>query len=296
MQAIYKIFFGPGEIIAPAYLAVSAVIAFVVWRLRKPGQSFAQWLLPRDIILHRSHRMDALLFVISRIMVASGVLARLVVTPAVAVWTGTTLGGLDLGLSPLAVALFLFLLTDFFQYWLHRAFHDVDAIWPIHAVHHSAEVLTPLTTYRQHPLAYVVSPLILSSGVGVCMGLMLGAAAPEVGFTTIMGVNAFLVASNACLANFRHSHVWIGFGPVLERIVISPAQHQIHHSIKAEHYDRNYGEVLAVWDWMFGTLYLTQGKEPVRFGLTGARDADLTRQHIVPILLSPVRRLLSGRG
>ena len=61
-------------------------------------------------------------------------------------------------------------------------------------------------------------------------------------------------------ANLRHSHVWITYGRIMERLLISPAQHQIHHSKNKVHFDRNFGVVLAIWDGMFGTLELAGKK------------------------------------
>jgi sterol desaturase/sphingolipid hydroxylase (fatty acid hydroxylase superfamily) len=55
---------------------------------------------------------------------------------------------------------------------------------------------------------------------------------------------------------------------VLEHILISPAQHHIHHSIERKHYNKNYGEVFAIWDLMFGTLYVLKGYEKLSFGLS----------------------------
>jgi hypothetical protein len=55
-------------------------------------------------------------------------------------------------------------------------------------------------------------------------------------------------------------------------VLNSPAQHQIHHSDAPRHFNKNFGINLSVWDWMFGTLYVTQSKpEAIRFG-TGEAD------------------------
>ncbi|MGH8546663.1 MAG: sterol desaturase family protein, partial [Gammaproteobacteria bacterium] len=73
---------------------------------------------------------------------------------------------------------------------------------------------------------------------------------------TILGINAVSALFRIFGANLRHSHIWFSFGPVLNHIFVSPAHHQIHHSARPEHWNRNYGEVFAIWDWMFGTLVL----------------------------------------
>ncbi|MDC0136437.1 sterol desaturase family protein [Sulfitobacter sp.] len=73
---------------------------------------------------------------------------------------------------------------------------------------------------------------------------------------------------NALGANFRHSHIWISYGPVLEHILISPAQHQVHHSVATKHHDKNYGSIFAIWDWIFGTLYVPKTVETLTFGVS----------------------------
>ena len=69
-------------------------------------------------------------------------------------------------------------------------------------------------------------------------------------------------------ANLRHSHVPLSYGRRLEQVLISPLQHQIHHSIAIEHQNRNFGSKFAIWDRMFGTLITAKQVElPLRFGV-----------------------------
>ena len=56
--------------------------------------------------------------------------------------------------------------------------------------------------------------------------------------------------------HLQHSHMWISFRGLLGRVFISPAHHQVHHSDNPKHFNTNYGSCLALWDWMFGTLYV----------------------------------------
>ena len=89
---------------------------------------------------------------------------------------------------------------------------------------------------------------------------------------TLFGVTYMILLFNVLATNLRHSHVWLSFGPVIEHVVNSPAQHQIHHSDAPRHFNKNFGINLSLWDWMFGTLYVTQRKpEPIQFG-AGERD------------------------
>ena len=195
-------------------------------------------------------------------------------------------------LSPLALALIVFVLTDFTNYWTHRLHHDTKALWPLHAVHHSASVLTPLTAYRQNPLSGMVSIALTTVIFGVIFGLMVGTFTPDLSIAEIVGANAFVVLTNMTVTNFLHSHIWISFGPKLEHVLISPAMHQVHHSIEPRHFNRNYGQALAIWDWMFGTLYVIREKEVVTFGLDDEADAPLMTHRLGPLLIDPVRRIL----
>ena len=304
----YAQFFGADVTVAPEYLLISLGIAFVVYRIARargtvnriaPAEGgFWHWLTPRAIWRHRSTRLDVVLFVIGRLMSTAGVFARITLTTAVAVAVAPVAQSV-LGptapetarLAPLPLALCLWLASDFGVYWVHRAFHTIGRIWPLHAVHHSAEVMTPVTTYRQHPLALVLSTIVVSVVIGLVQGIVVGSLAPTTLMTTVASVNVFTALANFTVSNFHHTHLWIGFPPWLERLVISPAQHQIHHSTRPEHYNRNYGNILAVWDWLFGTLHLSQGETQPRVGLTGATEAPLMTHGLWAVLWTPVRRV-----
>ena len=83
----------------------------------------------------------------------------------------------------------------------------------------------------------------------------------------VLGVNALGFAANAAFANLRHSHIWVGFGR-LEHFLVSPAQHQLHHSSQPGR--GNYGSVLSVWDRCLGTFKLSGKRRSLTFGLKEA--------------------------
>ena len=163
----------------------------------------------------------------------------------------------------------LFLLDDATRYLLHRWLHAWPLLWCFHRVHHTAETLTPFTVYRTHPVEGVLfalrATLVQASAVAGFV-FFFGDRAELV---TVLGANAIIFAFNVAGSNLRHSHVRISYGRFLERLLISPAQHQIHHSVDPRHLDRNFGAVLAIWDWIGGSLYLA-GKGGLRFGIPGA--------------------------
>lgn len=161
----------------------------------------------------------------------------------------------------------LFLASDLSRFLLHHASHRFDVLWQFHQVHHSAEVLTPLSLFRLHPvemaLQAVRSALVLSLVTALFAWLSFGKAS----VLLLFGVNVPAFLFNLLGANLRHSGVWLSYGARLERWLISPAQHQIHHSADPRDAGKNAGHCLAVWDRLFGTLEVADGREPVTVGL-----------------------------
>ncbi|WP_433736017.1 sterol desaturase family protein [Pseudomonas putida] len=165
----------------------------------------------------------------------------------------------------------VFVLQDFLHYWAHRAYHS-RYLWAFHKVHHSAPVLVPATASRLHFVEKMIERLIDLVFLSAFAGLFWYACGGEISRYTLFGVTYIVLILNALAANLRHSHVWLSFGPVVEHVLNSPAQHQVHHSDAPRHFDKNFGVNLSLWDWMFGTLYVTQSKpEAIRFG-TGEAD------------------------
>lgn len=283
-----------GILISPAYLLPFVLIAWMIYLWRGETGGFLQWLFPRKNILNRSTGIDVKLFALNQVLELLGLAARFTATPLVAAYVARIVPVSPFAgetLSPFGLALLFVLVADFTVYWLHRAYHTFKVIWPLHAVHHSAEVMTPITAYRNHPLNLPIAASFNTLVIGALMGFLLGAFSPETSIWEIAGANAFVVIVNMTLLNFHHSHIWVSFGPVLERFIISPAQHQVHHSKNPEHYNKNYGRIFAFWDWMFGTLYITRADENVTFGLEEPEDAPLMTQRLGPILVDPVRRI-----
>ncbi|MEK9720294.1 MAG: sterol desaturase family protein, partial [Quisquiliibacterium sp.] len=175
------------------------------------------------------------------------------------VGTSLYLGAPSWAGTPLAVlmALVLFVADDFARYILHWAEHRVPLLWRFHKIHHSATELNLVTAERHHPVAVIwfrFGSLVIVGSVNWLFLVLFG---DQITPAQFLGANAFWILANLLGSPLRHSPVWVSFGPRLERWLISPAQHQIHHSDSRAHFDRNFGSTLAVWDRLFGTLYLT---------------------------------------
>jgi sterol desaturase/sphingolipid hydroxylase (fatty acid hydroxylase superfamily) len=224
---------------------------------------------------HRSFHTDLGLFLLNgglKATLFSSVLgAGILVT-----WKAQTLlGQIAPGLrssvppGPLQVLLFTFFafaLDDFLRFALHAAMHRFPWLWRFHRVHHSATLLNPLTLYRTHPVEVFLSSCRNTLSVGVVAGIglfLFGAVKPV---HTLMGVGAFGFLFNGALANLRHSPVPVRFG-WLEHLLISPYLHQIHHSVRREHLDKNFGTSLSIWDRLYGSLLVPRKTEDLAFGL-----------------------------
>jgi sterol desaturase/sphingolipid hydroxylase (fatty acid hydroxylase superfamily) len=103
----------------------------------------------------------------------------------------------------------------------------------------------------------------------------------------LLGANAFVVAAHLVGDNLRHSHVALRYPDWLERILISPAQHQYHHTLDGSR--RNYGGVLALWDFLFGSLHLSTRNDTYRFGI----EDPLGHRTVAGLLLTPLSEILS---
>lgn len=149
----------------------------------------------------------------------------------------------------------------------------MPVLWLFHKVHHSAERLTPFTNYRIHPVELVVMAVVPNALIGLVSGIAWYASGGEVGVYTFFGLHVGVFAYNV-IGNLRHWHVWVSFGPALNRWLLSPVHHQIHHSRDPRHYGKNRGYALALWDQLFGTLYVPQAPEPLTFGLGDGTDGE----------------------
>jgi sterol desaturase/sphingolipid hydroxylase (fatty acid hydroxylase superfamily) len=262
-----------------AMFLVSAALLGGVWLARHggPGSAVAR-LFDRRVWLHPSALVDLRFFVLNQWLMAHvrlgawvGSLVALVALQAqVAAGLDLLLGAAPAGRRPgwpatAAFTLAMGLAFDaarFLSHWLH---HRVPVLWEFHKVHHSAQVLTVFTNYRNHPVeAMVELGLRLSAGA-----LVSGVFAHwyDSGITELTVLNYGAITFVFYLsAHLRHSHVPLGFGP-LERWFISPRMHQLHHSAEARHFDRNFGFMFSCWDRWAGTFYRPAPGETWSLGL-----------------------------
>jgi sterol desaturase/sphingolipid hydroxylase (fatty acid hydroxylase superfamily) len=177
----------------------------------------------------------------------------------------------------LLFTIFAFVLDDFFRFAHHLMMHKIPWLWELHKTHHSARILTPITLYRTHPLESAMATIRNSLSTGIAIGAFIFVFNSKYTLFTVLGINLFGFVFNLLGSNLRHSHIPISFG-FLEYFFISPKQHQVHHSKKPEHYDKNFGVSLSVWDALVGARVLSKNVHgPLKFGVTGEHRQTLRK-------------------
>lgn len=176
-----------------------------------------------------------------------------------------------------AATVFAFVWDDFLRFFHHYLMHRIGWMWQLHKTHHSAEVLTPVTLFRTHPLESLQASIRNALSFGVSGGVLMFLFSGQVELLTLMGINAFGFLFNTLTGNLRHSQIPLSLG-ALEHIFISPKQHQIHHSNQKHHFDKNYGVALSVWDKLFGSFMLSSGEKIHGYGVEGVDGKCLKSQ------------------
>lgn len=258
-----------------AVLAGPVVLSFVAVLLVVERRWPAE---PRPL-LSRGHRQDAAYFL----------LYVLVVVPLVAL-IGVGLGQLlDAHLAwarlpalhPAWFAVVVAVVCMDACNWLaHRINHRSSALWRLHAVHHSQDELSILTSFRAHPLVHItflassLPMFVLSAGPGV----------------PVTAMTAYI-----CLGSLPHANVTWRLGPV-GRMLVSPAYHRLHHAA-AGRIDINLGTVFTFWDVLSRrAVFPVRGDAAIATGLpAGTVPSEMAAQLVDPFMRRP-RSTVPGRG
>ena len=177
---------------------------------------------------------------------------------------------------------FSILLLDLAIYGQHVAFHRVPALWRLHRVHHADLDVDATTGVRFHPGEIVLS-MVIKAVLVVAMG------APA------LAVIVFEVVLNAT-SMFNHANVAIpvGLDRALRTVLVTPDMHRIHHSVRPEETDSNFGFNVPWWDRLFRTYRAEpkDGQLGMTLGLSQFRDPGLLRldRMLLMPLMAPVLR------
>lgn len=168
---------------------------------------------------------------------------------------------------PVWIQVAFFVIThDFYIYWFHRWQHHNRFLWRTHEAHHSPKTVDWLSGARSHSLEILINQTVEFAPI-----ILLGAA-PEVAIYKGM--------ISAIWGMFIHSNIDVRLGK-LQYIINGPELHRWHHSDEAgKEYQNNYGTKLAVWDWIFGTVFFPdpEVRKPEKFGLSDTPDYPLSKE------------------
>jgi len=205
------------------------------------------------------------------------VVGRFLIGPAMAIgialiWSSLipqfhgALGHLSLWLAlPLVM-----LASEFCFYWVHRWAHQGmktrSLLWMIHRTHHSATYLNVSVWMRLNIFWYVIIPNGWTMGLALYLGLTKAA-----GITMVLNA-AWNVATHSDFRwddAVRRHRLFGRLFRAAEHVIVSPGIHHTHHGFGKDGASyRNFGVMLSVWDWLFGTLHIPEGR-PYRYGLPG---------------------------
>ncbi|MBI5372664.1 MAG: sterol desaturase family protein [Sphingobacteriales bacterium] len=144
----------------------------------------------------------------------------------------------------------LFLFTDFMWYWYHRFGHEVNLFWAVHVVHHQSDDYNFTVSAR----------ITVFQATARCL---FWAVLPLIGFPPEM-ITIFLLI-HGTYPFFTHTQL-VGKLGWLEYFLVTPSHHRVHHSSNPQYLDKNYGDVLIIWDKLLGTFAVE--KETPVYGLT----------------------------
>jgi sterol desaturase/sphingolipid hydroxylase (fatty acid hydroxylase superfamily) len=153
--------------------------------------------------------------------------------------------------------------NDLAYYWMHRAQHAIPWWWALHSMHHSQRQVNCWGNARVSWLDVVIESCLLAT-----VGLLMGVNA---------GQFAVLVLLAELVQNLAHTNTRLGFGKILDHLIITPRFHRLHHMLvdpaRPGLHDCNYGQVLSIWDNLFGTALYDEPPRPNGVGDPGV-DAD----------------------
>jgi sterol desaturase/sphingolipid hydroxylase (fatty acid hydroxylase superfamily) len=138
--------------------------------------------------------------------------------------------------------------------WLaHYADHRLGFLWRFHALHHSQEELSVLTSFRAHPLMHTTGFIL--------------AAVPVVALMPTRAIAPVVITIYVCVGTLQHANLRWTFGPA-GRVLVSPAYHRLHHARDTQQV--NLGVVLTIWDALAGRArFPARSEASGRTGLDG---------------------------
>ena len=146
-----------------------------------------------------------------------------------------------------------FIVLDFAGYWVHRISHEYNIFWNNHIIHHSSEEFNLACALRQS-----ISSVVRIFGIFLLPAAILGV--PQEVISVVAPLHLF--------AQFWYHTRHINRMGFLEKIIVTPSHHRVHHAINPIYLDKNYGQIFIIWDRIFGTYQEELSDVPAVYGVT----------------------------
>jgi sterol desaturase/sphingolipid hydroxylase (fatty acid hydroxylase superfamily) len=210
---------------------------------------------PEQTVFRTEWREDLFYYLVSSMLVQALTFLTLAPSQAILSHSDLTAARALIGSQPLWLQVIeIMILTDFVQYWLHRAFHRVPALWKFHAVHHSAQEMDWIAGARMHFLEVIVLRAVTATPMFVA------------GFTEVALQTYILIVyvySSILHSNLRLEPKW------LAKVLATPRFHHWHHGIEREAIDVNFAIHFPLFDRLFGTHHMPEERWPSGYGIKG---------------------------
>jgi len=157
---------------------------------------------------------------------------------------------------------------DFLQYWEHRLYHGSRIFWQMHLLHHSDEHMNVTTASRHHVFENLLAPFFVTLPTAILFQV------PPVDI-------AVLSLLPYTWVYMTHANINFGFGPFWW-LLTSPNYHRVHHSLTAEHTDRNFVNWFPIWDIIFGTAVVPRWSECPQTGVAGVTVRSMREAYLLP--------------
>lgn len=166
-----------------------------------------------------------------------------------------------------------FIVLDFQGYWVHRWSHQINIFWNKHAIHHSSEEFDLACALRQS----------ISSFVNLFTFFLIPAA--------LFGVPPMIIAIVAPIhlfMQFWYHTEYINKMGILEHVIVTPSHHRVHHAMNKDYLDKNFGQILIIWDKLFGTFQEELANTKPIYGITRPASTwnpiKINFQHLILLL------------
>ncbi|MEM9898986.1 MAG: sterol desaturase family protein [Pseudomonadota bacterium] len=257
------------------FLIFAGFAALEIFRtqfFKKPGQTRS------DVIVEVVSALTLLLFTQPLALFGGGYVASLIWPDAAGALAGVPIIA--------GVALFL-IFDDMMQYWWHRLSHSIPWLYNLHRPHHNAEYLSVRVVYRNNIFYYAMMPSLWFSGALIYLGLgWIYAGYIIVKMFVIIGAHSDVRWDEPLYRiKWLSPVMWI-----VERTISTPATHSAHHGKFASdgvtHYKGNFGNLLFLWDVIFGTAKITR-RYPERMGVEKLPETSTAAQLLWPLVKEP---------